>query len=246
MGLENELLDEVIVGYRAIIEERYAFDKISQRPGFPDSFSKEQVDAFKAFFLENLYPNPIKRAELNEAFDALDGYIKHPAKLFQILMDSSSLLFKFGRHLPKIFKAGLKAMSSFGGANNFESKLIERAKELRATDPQASLEIKELIKALEPDEIEAFIESAQNLFETLYDRKLVAKIILLMDGLIGKMKAKTTVYTPQDIKGLEIGRTIIHKGDALFAQLSLENQTKILEFIIRLEREFLQDIFESK
>ncbi|MFT5884388.1 MAG: hypothetical protein ACI9IP_000843 [Arcticibacterium sp.] len=246
MGLEKGLLNEVIIGYRAIIAERYDFDKISQQPDFPDSFTREQVDAFKAFFLEYLYPNPTKRDELNEAFEALDGYIKHPSKLFQVLMDSTKLLFKFGRHLPKIFKAGLKALSSFRGANNFENKLIERATDLRQTDPQATLEIKDLIKALEPNEIEEFIQGAQNLFETLYDRELVSKIILLMDGLIGIMKAKGTVYTSEDIKGLQIGRTIIAKGDALFAQLSPENQTKVLEFVIRLEREFLQKIFESK
>ncbi|MFT6879432.1 MAG: hypothetical protein ACI9QN_000453 [Arcticibacterium sp.] len=246
MRLEKELLNEVIVGYRALIAERYDFDKISLQADFPDSFSKEQVDSFKAFFLDYLYPNPLKREELNEAFEALDGYIKHPSKLFQVLMDSTKLLFKFGRHLPKIFKAGLKALSSFRGANNFENKLIERAKVLRKKEPKATLEIKELIKALQANEIEEFIQGAQNLFETLYDRELVGKIILLMDGLIEIMKEKSTIYTPQDIKGLQIGRTIIVNGDALFAQLSPKKQTKVLEFVIRLEREFLQEIFESK
>ncbi|MFK7979352.1 MAG: hypothetical protein AB8G86_05190, partial [Saprospiraceae bacterium] len=47
--------------------------------------------------------------------------IQQPKKLLRILLDSGRLIFKYGRHLPKILNAGLKALRSFRTATQFEN-----------------------------------------------------------------------------------------------------------------------------
>ncbi|MFK8004920.1 MAG: hypothetical protein AB8H03_01055 [Saprospiraceae bacterium] len=240
---KNQILENVIIGYRKVVDDRYQYKNLKDRKDFPDSFTEQRVDKFKSYFLNNLYPPPEKREVLNEAFESLDNYIKHPEKLMRVLVDSTSLIFKYGRHLPKIVRAGLKALKSFRSASRFERSLVEQAITQNQNPPYSITQIENLIKTLSRKEIDDFMESSLALFDTLYDRTLVAKIKKIMDHLIEKMKKRPKVYSPAEIKGLEIGKEIIEKGDSLFEELSTEEQQKIFTFIINMEREEMDRIF---
>jgi hypothetical protein len=240
------LHQEIIVAYRHFIEVRYDYAQLKKRSDFPASFDEVRVNKFKSYFLDYLYPAPKKRKELNAAFEGLDEYIKHPSKLLRLLMDSSSLLFKYGKHLPQILKTAINALQSFRKANAFEGKLIFQAELRRKSEPNASVDVNYLISHLSPDEIEDFIQSGQNLFQTLKNRPLVAKVKDILARLIEKMRKRPTVYTEQDIQALLMGEEIISIGDSLFAELSLEEQEKIFVFIIAMEREELARIFASR
>ncbi len=241
----GRILKEIILGYRRVIEKRYDYQIIRQRSDFPDSFGEARVNQFKAYFLDYIYPLPEKRETLNKAFAEVDNYIKNPDKLIRILIDSTSLVFKYGLHLPKILRTGLMALQSFRRANNFEESLVEKALLLQMDPPYSSLDIDKLIAHLSKEEVEDFIESGQNLFETLHNRALMAKLKEIIDELIRKMKKRPNVYTPAEINGLEMGREIIVKGDSLFEKLSKEEQAIIFSFIIKTEREVVEKIFSK-
>ncbi|MFT6320010.1 MAG: hypothetical protein ACJAT4_000932, partial [Granulosicoccus sp.] len=51
------------------------------------------------------------------------------------------------------------------------------------------------------------------------------------------------VYSSAEVKGLEIGKEIIEKGDLLFEELSTEEQGEIFKFIVEMEREEMDRIF---
>jgi hypothetical protein len=242
----TELHQEIIVAYRNLVSKRYNFEILKQREGFPASFDKARVDRFKAYFLDYLYPAPEARKELNMAFEGLDAYIKHPNKLLMLLLDSSSLLLKYGRHLPQILKTGIHALQSFRKANTFEEKLVLKALVQRAEDKDYQIEANDLIRHLSPNEIEDFIESGANLFETLKNRPLVSRIKIILDSLIQKMRKRPQTFTETDLKALIMGKEIIEIGDTLFAELSPEEQDKIFVFIIDMEREELSKIFNKK
>lgn len=237
--------DGIILAYRAVIEQRYQHENINAQYEIPDSFDKERVDLLRQFFLENIYPLPQKRDELDEAFQQLDGYIKNPEKLLRILMDSMSLIFKYGRHLPKILMAGIKALRSFRTASNFENKLVQNAQKQKIKAPYSKQQVYDLIAMLPEKEVDAFIENSQTLFETLHDRKLVQKIKEIVAHLITKMKKRPKVYTAEEVRGLEIGQEIIVKGDELFDSLSEEDQKLIFKVIIQIERDFLGGLFAN-
>ncbi len=240
---QKEILAEVILGYRKVIKDRYQYDTLHQKYDLPPFFTAARISLFRDYFLDYIYPPPAKRAELDEAFQSLDGYIQQPKKLLRILLDSGRLIFKYGRHLPKILSAGLKALRSFRTATQFENKLVEQAILSEILPPYSIEHINAFTTQLSKQDLEAFIDSSQNLFETLHDRVLVKKIIEIVEHLIAKMQKRPDVYTALDIKGLTIGSAIIKNGDLLFDQLPKEGQQQLFDFVIHLEQEVLDDLF---
>lgn len=240
---KEDILQEIIEGYRHTIHERYQFQNINTHYDLPESISEETVTELRHYFLDYIYPEYAKRAELNEAFDSLDDYIKHPKKLLRVAMDATKLVFKYGRHLPKILGAALNAMKTFKAATNFENNLVNEAIKNEIAPPYDHTKIDALIKLLSRKDIEKFIETSESLFEVLHDKKLVAKIKEVIQYLIKMMKKNGDAYSASQIKGLEIGLEMIMEGDHLFNQLSVEDQLNFVHLITAIERDNLDSIF---
>ncbi len=240
---EKETLKQVIIGYRQVIEERYQYDRIQEKYELPASFDEERVAVFRNYFLEYMYPPPEQREELDAAFERLDEYIKQPEKLIRLLVASSRLLFKYGRHLPKILMAGMKALKSFRAANNFEHKLVQSAMQLELESPYGRDEINALLRSLSRKDIEAFIKNNEALFETLHDRALIRKVTEIVQYLIDAMKKRPKLYSKEEVGALELGHNLIREGDALFDKLNKEDQQRIFEFVIQIEKGILEEVF---
>lgn len=243
---QEDILKAVIEGYRNTVAERYQYQRIKDNYEIPETVDKETVDAIRAYFLNYIYPDFEKRAELNDAFESLDNYIKQPEKLLKILKDSFKLIFSHGRHLPKILFAGLKALKSFTAASKFEESLVNEAVKSEVQAPFDSNKINGLIAQLSRKEIDDFIEASESLFETLHDRVLVQKIKEILGQLVSIMQHNPTAYAPSEVKGLEIGLEMITEGDALFNKLSKEDQRNALRLIIDIETDNLNAIFDAE
>lgn len=243
MDEKEQIKNEVIKAYRNIIEERYQYESLSKQYVIPNSFDKDRIAVFRNYFLSQLYPEPQKRKALDEAFEHLDQYIKHPKKLLRILLDSTKIVFRFGRYLPKILNAGIKALRSFRTATIFENRIIQVAQNEKLTPPYSKENVEGLIQKLDYQEIQNFINHNEQLFEIMHDRTLVKKIIEIVDHLILSMKKHPKIYSLAEIQGLEIGKNIIVQGDALFAELNREDQKLILDFVVKIEREVLERLF---
>ena len=241
----QEIHKEIIIGYRKVLSDRYTYANLLQVKNIPAAFDEEKISAFRDYFLSYLYPAPERRAELDEAFDQLDAYIKNPSKLLSIIMDSASLIWKYGRHLPKILTAGLKTLKSFRAGNNFEESLIQAAQDLELSTPYSKSDIDAMISSLSPTEIEIFIQNNEVLFENLHDRDLVKKVEEIIVALIKKMKNRPQTYSAAEVRGLEIGYEIIFYGYALFDRLNEPDQRLLLEFVIENEREELEKLFSE-
>jgi len=238
-------LDYIIIAYRSLIEKQYDYSNLSHSYEIPSDFGADKVNTFRDYFLEYIYPHPDQRHELNDAFSSLDNYIKQPEKLLRLLVDSASLVFKFGRSLPKILSAGIKALKSYRAASQFELRLVKEAVSLGMTGPYSEDDMRRLIASLPRSEMEAFINSTKQLFETIHDRTLVKKIITIVEALIVKMNKRPEVYSPSEIKGMTIGRDIISKGNALFASLQPDHQKLLIEMVVNIQLDFLDDIYTA-
>lgn len=239
---KKEILKEVIIGYRKLVAERYDYEKVKQQYEIPDFFTEERTLLFKSYFLNHLYPPPEKREALDAAFQNLDSYIKQPEKLLRILLDSGRLIFKYGRHLPKILQAGLKALKSFRAATQMEEKLVQGAQALSLQAPFSTEDIRTLLSRLPLEDLEDFMANNEALFETLQDHKLVTKILDIVEHIIEKMKARPQLYTDLEVDALALGRDIIEQGDLLFAQLTKMEQETILTLTLQIERDFLEGL----
>jgi len=239
----NNLLDSIITAYRNLVAERYQYEYLKENYDLPESFDRIRVDRFRNYFLENIYPDPKKRTELNKAFESLDDFINKPEKLLKLLIESAKLIFKHGRNLPKILRAGLKAMRSFKAANQFELQLVQQARLANMLAPFTSDQINTLLKELPRHELVAFVDSSQALFETLHDRTLVTKIKDIVDYLIERMETQPEHFSLTEVNGFKLGRDIIVKGDKLFEELTYEDQHKIFEFVVMVEKDVIKKLF---
>ena len=57
------------------------------------------------------------------------------------------------------------------------------------------------------------------------------------------MKEKEGSYTSNEIRGLELGLELLLKGDLLFNKLSEEDQERMVEMVIKIERDALDEIY---
>ncbi|NND80027.1 MAG: hypothetical protein HKN53_09015 [Maribacter sp.] len=234
-----EILKGIIEGYRKSIHQRYQYQNIKDKYGIPESINEDTVNLLRNYWLKYIYPEFNKRNELNEAFQSLDNYIKHPKKLVRLLLDATKLIFYYGRHLPKILNTGLKAMKTFRAAERFENSLVDEAIKNKIEAPYDQSKINALIKLLPRKEIEKFIATSQSLFEILHDRIQIDKIKEIIQYLILAMKTKEESYALSQIRGLEIGLELIVEGDKLFTQLAKEDQQILVSLITEIEKDML-------
>jgi len=238
----QETKNAVIAGYRKLISQRYQYAEMAKEPDLPETFDRERTALFKNYALTYLYPTVERRKELDDAFLQLDQYIKDPVKLMKMVSMSSRLLFKYGRHLPGMLKAGLKALRSFRKSNNFEEQLTREAVRLKMTAPFDITEIKTLISALSLAEMTDFINSTESLFSILHDRTLVDRIIAVIAYLLEQMNKQPDIFSSTEREALQLGLDLIQKGNDLFDLLTETEQQQIFTFVTAREKRFLENL----
>ena len=233
------VLNEIILGYRNVIKAKYDYKNLQKRSDIPEAYTEEISLKIANYFLNYSYPDIQKRQELNEAFHSLDNYLKKPEKLIRLVIDSSSIVFRYGKHLPKIAGAGIKALKAFRRANKLEEQLIEKALLSNIETPYSTKEINEFIQLLSQEQLEVYITSIYNLFNILCDTELMAKIKKILALLIEKMEKRPKIYTVKDVNGIKIGLEIIVEADAIFNNIEANQQQAIFDFIMKMEKELL-------
>lgn len=234
----EKVLKAIIEGYRNSIHQRYQYQNIKDKYEIPESINEETVNILRNYWLTYIYPEFNKRRELNEAFQSLDNYIKHPKKLLRLLLNATKLIFNYGRHLPKILTTGLKAMKTFRAAERFENSFVDEAIKNKIEAPYDESKINALLKLLPRKEIEKFIAISQSLFEILHDRIQIEKIKEIIQYLILAMKREES-YSLSQIRGLEIGLEMLNEGDKLFNRLTKEDQQNLVYLITEIEKDML-------
>jgi hypothetical protein len=244
--MSKELLSNaIILGYRNLIEERYQYKDLKEKYDFPETINEEVVADIKIYFLTYIYPDLEKRAELNEAFSTLDDFIKHPEKLLNLVVDSLKLLFTHGRHLPKIFNAGLKAMKSFRGATKFEKTIVLKAIQENSKPPFTTLKINKLIQLLPYKDLEEFMKNTETFFNIIYDKELVEKIKEIIRFILSKMRNKPKIFSQKEIIGLTLALETISKGEEMLNKLTQKDQEILIGFVLQIEKDCLQEIFSK-
>ncbi len=239
----EKILNEIILGYRNVIEKRYQYKILKDKYDFPKTINEDIVNDIKTYFLTYIYPDVLQRKKLDEAFITLDEFIKRPEKLLNLVLDSFQLIFSHGRHLPKIFNAGLKAMKSFRGATKFENALVQKAITKKIEPPYSISKIDILIQFLSYQEIEEFMKNTETFFNIIHDKELVEKIKEIITFLIGKMKKKSKIFSKKEISGLELALETIAKGEKMLKKLTPKDQEILIEFVLKIEKDNLKNLF---
>ncbi|TGN20108.1 hypothetical protein [Leptospira idonii] len=237
--LSDPIFPKVIEAYQNSLKERYSAESLSRFPKY-SSIKRETIDLLIGFFTEFLYPKYEERLKLDSAFQALAGFVHHPAKVWGILGNIAASIFRFGRHFPLALKAGLAALHSYVTAHSFEEILIREVNS--EENPSLAISSNEsftkILGRIPQKDADAFRADIGKLFHTFTDEVLVNKIILIMDDILRKMETKENLYTETDKRGIDLGIQILKKGRFIFDRLSKQEMFLVIEAIDEVEREF--------
>lgn len=235
----------LIEKYRNVVAERYEYNNL-KKAGLPKRFNAAIVNTLRIYFLENLYPDTSKREKLDAAFAELENYVLHPSKVWDLLGNITSAIFKFGFQFPAAAKAGLVSLEAYTSAKHFENTLTRAAAEKGYTVPLSDEQFYDCLVAIPEKELDKFIYELEQLFATFTNTELLGKTISIMQDVVKRMQNKSDVYSSNEIEAIELGLDIMQKGHDLFIQYDDEMKQLILEFIVSNERTFLEGVYQKK
>lgn len=225
-----------------MVNDRYEYKYLKKNYQLDESITKELTDEVRLYFLNYVYPDASQREMLNKAFTDLDKHIKNPLHILKLVGDASGLILKFGFQFPKALKAGLQTLNSFKTARELETELSKNAENLKLKYPISQEDVKLLISKIQQKKLEKFIDSFQDLLNSLTDTKLLKKTIEIMDLLIEKMKLQKGFFSADEIKAIDLGKNILEAGYSIFKNLSEKQKKLMIELILNNERNFIKSL----
>lgn len=240
---DHQLTNHLIDKYRDLVGKRYNYQDISDRFGLPSFIQEEHIEDVKLFFKESMYPPAVDRERVDEAFDSLKHYITDPIKIWGLLGNMASAVFKFGSQFPAALKAGLHTLKAYTDAKKFEHKMLQSAKTLNYKVPLSDEQFVNCLKGIPRDEAEKFIEDVEKLFDSLSDTLLLRKTIAILKDVAKSMKHRPSVYPSTDIEGIYLGIGILENGLTLFKKMDIKMKNAALRIILQNERWFLDQIY---
>jgi hypothetical protein len=244
--LADEILlkHHLIIKYRQLISKRYQYQNIKDAPGLPASITPEVVESLRQYFLRNLYPEPEMREKLDEAFSELENYVLHPTKVWGLVGNLTSAIFRYGFQLPAALKAGLSALEAYTSTKHFENTLLHAAMDKQFKIPLSDDEFKACLCAIPEDELEKFIDEVSQLFRAFTNTSLLGKTIDIMKDVVETMQSKPELYGKNEVEAIELGIDIMKKGLALFEDYTEETKEEMLQFVANNERQFIYDLYK--
>ncbi len=244
--MDMEMKYHLINKYRSVVATRYEYKNVKKMLVLPDNITPEVVETLRQYFLNNLYPEPAQRAKLDAAFAELENYVMHPAKVWNLLGNITSAIFKFGFQFPAAIRAGLISMEAYTSAKHFENTLTSAALEKGLTIPVSDKQFYDCLIAIPKDDLYKFIGELEHLFASFTNTELLGKTISIMEDVVTKMKSKGDMYSHNEIEAIELGLDIMRKGYALFTEYDDEMKNEMLQLITDNEKKFIDGLYEGK
>jgi len=241
-----EMKYHLINKYRALVAERYEYKNVKKNLKLPDNITPEIVETLRQYFLTNLYPEPEQRAKLDAAFAELENYVMHPAKVWDLLGNITSAIFKFGFQFPAAIKAGLISLEAYTSAKHFENTLTTAALQKGLSQPVTDKQFYDCLIAIPKKDLYQFISELEHLFASFTNTTLLSKTIGIMEDVIAKMKAKKDMYSKNDIEAIELGLDIMRKGYDLFISYDEDMKNEILQLITDSEKKFIDSLYNGE
>ncbi len=241
-----EMKYHLINKYRALVAERYEYKNVKKNLKLPENITPEIVETLRQYFLGNLYPEPAQREKLDAAFTELENYVTNPLKVWDLLGNITSAIFKFGFQFPAAIKAGLISLEAYTSANHFENTLTAAALKKKLTLPVSDKQFYDCLVSIPKKELYKFISELEQLFASFTDTNLLGKTISIMEDVIAKMKAKNGMYSPNEIEAIELGLDIMRKGYELFIQYDDSMKKEILQLITDSEKKFIDSLYNGE
>lgn len=240
---DHQLTNHLIDKYREILGQRYNHADIDERFGLPLTISPTIIEEVQEFFMQNMYPPSHEREQVDRAFDSLKHYITDPIKIWGLMGNMASAIFKFGTQFPAALKAGFNTLNAYMDAKKFEHKMLASCNELGFKAPLTDEQFIECLRGIPREEAEIFILDIEKLFMSLSDTLLLRKTINILKDVTRSMEARPSTYPQEDIDGINLGIGILQNGHTLFKKMDTSMKNSILRIILQNERWFLDQVY---
>ncbi|MBL7777912.1 MAG: hypothetical protein JNK66_06360 [Chitinophagales bacterium] len=238
--MNKKLRNHLIEHYRAYITKRYDYETLKSDKKFPKNFTKDTVEELRDFFLDNLYTSPKKREELDAAFQQLETYVAHPTKIWGLMGNLASAIFKFGIHFPAAIRVGMAALKTHTSARHFEAQLMQAAEESKNEVPLTDEQFEACLAALPTEQLEQLIAELAELFMSLTDTAMLDKTVAILKDVLQKMRSKKDIYGPEDEDAIQLGITVLERGEKLLSKYDETTKEQIVDFVVYNETKFLK------
>lgn len=239
---EHDIIDK----FREMVVKRYEYEGIKQRFDLPPSITPEVINDVKDYFLGTIYPDFQERQKLEYAFGNLANYIKQPKKIWGLFGNMAGAVFKFGRHFIQAFKAGFASLDSFVGAKKFEQNMADIANKNGFKPPISDEEYELCYYQLERSDIIQFINDVKSLFAAMVNIPLLLKTIDILDNVAETMLKHPNVYPAEDVKGIRLGRDLLHRGYVLFSKYDETTKQLMVDIIYKNEMWYVDYIYRKE
>lgn len=230
--------------YREVVASRYDYQTIKKSGKIPKGITAPMVDALRTYFLTNLYPEAVQREKLDAAFSELENYMMHPSKVWDLLGNITSAVFRFGFQFPAAVKAGIVSMEAYTSAKHFENTLTHAAIDKGFTVPVSDAQFYECLVAIPKADLEKFISELEQLFASFTNTDLLSKTISIMQDVVTKMQGKGDMYSANEIEAIQLGLDIMQKGYDLFIHYDEDMKQALLSFVTKNEKAFLDSLYQ--
>lgn len=238
--------DSIIIKYREIIAKRYDYKQIKKKPNVPVDITEEVTGEIRNFFLDHLYPEPQQREKLDLAFAELENFVLNPSKVWGLLGNLTSAIFRFGLQLPAALRTGQISLRAFNSAKKFEDVLIQTALDKGYSNSLTDEQFYDCMRSIPHEQIDYFIDEVGLLFSSFSDTNLLAKTIEIMEDVLDKMRANKKLYSKSEIRAIELGVAIIQNGYNLFIKYDKKMKKEMADFITDNEKSFIKELHGKK
>ena len=232
--------------YRESITHRYSYKHLSEQFKLSPQLTEEVVEALRNYFLDCLYPTADERKKVDEAFDSLRSFVRHPAKTWALLGNMAAAFFKFGTQFPQAIRAGVVSLESYIDAKRFENALLKAALREKMKVPLTDDQFEKCIADIPRKEIEAFTNHIISLFKSMSNTSLLKKTIAIMEEVLLKIKKNKLLYSKKDAEGIELGIDILNQGYSLFKDYPESLKSEIITTIKKNEKWYLDKVYRTK
>ena len=239
----DEMADYIILKYRELIVKRYDYNIMSNSLNLPGELTPAVIKDVRNYFLNSIYPTPEKRKQIEEAFKTLGSYTSQPTKIWRLLGNMTSAVFKFGRHFPAALKAGFVSLQSFLDAKKLEKALYEAACSNDYKIPMSDEEFNSCIAKISRKDALDFLNTVKSLFRSLTNVELLEKTISILESVTQKMRQYPHIYSEYEVEAIKLGIDIIQSGYSLFLRFNDRVKGLIVTKIAENEQLFVSKVY---
>ncbi|MBI1317598.1 MAG: hypothetical protein GC168_01435 [Candidatus Hydrogenedens sp.] len=241
-----ELKHAVLAFYRSELQRRYQLKNVRRFDSFSD-ISDKQITELREFFMEQIYPEPAERDQLDLAFDRLSGMLRSPKRMQPLMGAALASLWRIGHRLPAAISAGRSTIDAYVKTRLLESAMIAEAQRLELTGEELSDRNKmiRLIHAVPEKQVMTLIQDILNLFRALTNVEMLKVAAAFMRQCLEVLEQRRDLYSDEDREGIRLGLALLEQGLELFKDVDKPHFPKLINGIHQVELDWYHGVREQ-